>query len=133
MQIKNVPNDGGKLDGEKELCYAVDENGKYVTVQSEGWVAKNTTLDQAWEFINEQVQIALQKINSGKQSNLAYFMALRMMDIKLLSDYSGYSKRLIKKHLRPEIFGQLDQQVLKNYATLFRISVEELVSFRKEI
>jgi len=64
---------------------------------------------------------------------LAYFMALRMMDIKLLSDYSGYSKRLIKKHLRPEIFGQLDQQVLKNYATLFRISVEELVSFRKEI
>ena len=133
MQVKNVPNDAGKLEGEKELCYAVDENGKYVTVQSEGWSAKNTALDQAWDFINEQVQIALQKINCGEQSNLAYFMAINMMDIKLMSGYSGYSKRRIKKHLQPGIFEKLDQQVLQNYADIFRVSVEELISFRKEV
>ena len=133
MKIKNVPNDEGKLDGMKELCYAVDDSGKYVTVQSEGWVAKNTTLDQAWDFINEQVQIALQNIKAGTQSNLAYFMAVNMMDIKLLSDYSGYSKRTIKKHLRPHVFKELKQDILENYASIFRISVDEITSFKKEV
>lgn len=128
MKADNVPQDAGKLDGEKELCYAVDAEGNYTTVQSAGWQAKNITLDQAWTYINEQVQSALTKIKAGEQSNLAYFMALNQMDLKLLSDYSNYSRRQIKKHLKPKNFKTLSSDVLQNYAHIFRISVQDLTA-----
>ena len=131
MRVEKVPHDAGKLDGEKELCYAVDKNGNYVTVQSEGWEAKNTTLDQAWDFVQDQIKEAEKKILAGDQSNLAYWMAVNMMELKLLSDYSGFSKRKIKKHLRPKIFENLDSAVLEKYAYIFKISIDQLTEKRK--
>lgn len=126
MKIEQVPQDAGKLDGEKELCYAVDEKGNYVTVQSSGWRAKNITLDQAWDYIKEQVDEARKQIQAGKQSNLAYFMAINQMDIKLLASYSGFSRWKIKKHLKPKHFNQLDSEILKQYASIFRVPVDQL-------
>jgi hypothetical protein len=48
------------------------------------------------------------------------------MDIDLLSSYSGFSKRTIRKHYNPEIFSKLDDDILSVYADVLRISVEEL-------
>jgi len=53
---------------------------------------------------------------------------VNQMDLRLLSGYSGYSKRKIKKHLLPSIFKRLDLEVLENYATIFRISVDQLIA-----
>jgi len=130
LKVEKVPQDAGKLDGDKELCYAVDENGNYVTVQSEGWDAKNTTLDQAWDFVQGQITEAEKKVLAGDQSNLAYWMAVNMMELKLLSDYSGFSKRTIKKHLRPKVFENLNTAVLEKYAYIFKISVDQLTDKR---
>ncbi len=126
MKIDEVPNDAGKLDGEKELCYAEDTDGNYVAVQSEGWEAKNIALDQAWEYIQQQIEKALKNIHQGAVSNLAYYMAQNQMDISLLSQYSGFSKRTIKKHLKPKYFNQLEEDVLKHYASVFKISAAQL-------
>ena len=131
MRVEKVPHDVGKMGGEKELCYAVDENGNYVTVQSEGWEAKNTTLDQAWDFVQSQITAAGKKVQAGEQSNLAYWMAVNMMELKLLSDYSGFSKRKIKKHLCPKVFENLDTAVLEKYAYIFKISIKQLTEKRK--
>lgn len=131
MRVEKVPHDAGKMDGEKELCYAIDENGNYVTVQSEGWEAKNTTLDQAWDFIHGQIKEAEKKVQAGEQSNIAYWMAVNMMELKLLSDYSGFSKRIIKKHLSPKVFENLDSAVLEKYAYIFKISIDQLIKKRK--
>lgn len=127
MKHSQVPQDAGKLDGQKELCYAVDEDGRYTTVQSEGWAAKNTTLDQAWSYVNKEVEQAHQKVLCGEQSILAYWMALNMMDIGLLSSYTGYSRRKIKQHLKPKKFQTLEKSVLKKYAWVFRISSEQFL------
>jgi len=126
MKIDEVPNDAGKLDGEKELCYAEDEQGHYTAVQSEGWVAKNITLDQAWSFIHEELNQVKENIRQGKFSNLAYYMALNQMDVKLLSEYSGFSKHRIRRHLKPDVFLGLNRKILEVYAWLFKISMEEL-------
>jgi hypothetical protein len=126
MKIDEVPNDAGKLDGEKELCYAEDVDGRYVAVKSEGWEAKNIALDQAWDYIQQQIQRALEDIQKGKMSNLAYYMACNQMDVSLLAAYSGFSKRTIKKHLKPKHFNELDEDALNRYASLFKIPVAQL-------
>jgi hypothetical protein len=46
--------------------------------------------------------------------------------VGILSAYSGISKKLIKKHLQPEVFNQLDEETLEKYASVMNITVEEL-------
>jgi hypothetical protein len=114
------------LDGARELCYALDESGKYTTVKSSGWEAKQIVNDQAWELIKERISDIKYRVSRGELSPLAYYMAKNQMDIKLLSDYVGFSKRKIKKHLNPEQFNKLNASALENYARAFSLTVDEL-------
>lgn len=127
MKKDKVPQDkGGMLDGARELCYAVDENGKYTTVKSCGWEAKQIVNDQAWKLIKEKVSDIKDRVSRGELSPLAYYMVKNQMDIKLLSDHVGFSKRKIKKHLNPGNFNELDTSVLERYARAFSLTVDEL-------
>jgi hypothetical protein len=68
----------------------------------------------------------LDRIKRGETSPLEYHATKNLMDIDLLSSYSGFSKRTIRKHYNPEIFSKLDDDILSVYADVLRISVEEL-------
>ena len=50
------------------------------------------------------------------------------MGIKLLSQYTGFSRRKIRKHLKPGVFSDLDDAILQKYAEAFNISLEELTN-----
>jgi hypothetical protein len=127
MKKKEVPQDEGLNEGRfEDVCYALDENGNYVAVLSKGWDPKTDALMQAWEVIDEQVELTRQKVLSGELSPIAFYMEKSLMDLKLLSDYTGLPKRKIRKHLKPVRFKELDDKVLALYADTFGISVEEL-------
>jgi len=130
LKKQEVPQDDeGLLQNKlKEPCYAVDENGNYVTVPSTGWAPKNAALKQAWEEVNEKVEAARQDVLNGKRSILAWHMEKNIMDIKLLSQYTGIPRRKIRKHLKPNVFIELDAETLKKYAETFNISIEELTN-----
>jgi hypothetical protein len=128
MKKEEVPQDEGLLDGKtRDVCYALDENGKYVQVLSVGWEPKNVAMLQALEVIREQIEETKARIKAGELSVLAYHMEKNMMDASLLSEYSGFSKSNIKKHLLPEGFKKLNPAQLEKYATAFNISVGELL------
>ena len=74
-----------------------------------------------------EVEQAHQAVLSGEKSMLAYWMALNMMDINLLSNYSGFSRRNVKIHLKPLKFENLEKTILEKYAWVFRISLEQLL------
>ena len=127
MKKENVPQDLsalGKLT--KEVCYAVDEAGNYVTQLSDGWNIKIDALDVAWHDIEEKVAAAKQKVLNGEASPLLFFMELRVMDISILSAYTGFWKWTIKRHMKPSVFKKLPDEKLKRYAEVFEISVEQL-------
>lgn len=113
---------------QKEVCYAVDEKGKYVLSRSLGWEPKNIANDQAWEVIREQVRKALAQVKSGNASPLVFHMARHQMDIGLLAKYVGISRFKVWYHCKPAGFRRLTSRMLKRYADVFEVTPESLAA-----
>ena len=130
MKVKEVPQDSKFFKNTviRDMTYAVDDDGNYTPVISEGWEVKNDALDVTWEVIDEKCAEVRAEVLAGKVSPLAFHIEKNIMDIGLLAKYTGLPKRKIKKHLKPEIFETLDDSVLQKYADALRISIEELKS-----
>ncbi len=131
MKKSEIPQDKSALEGVgNELCYAVDENGKYATAQSRGWDVKANALDLAWKDIASRVEQAKIKIQKGEASPLLFFMESRLMELSIVSAYTGFWKWQIKRHLKPAVFEKLSQKKLQKYADLFELSVEEFKTMK---
>src|SRR5690606_29357436 len=131
MKKEQVPQDNGSLSKvAKEICYAVDENGNYSTVQSSGWDVKSVALDESIRLIQERVEEKKQEVKAGKLSPLAYYMELHRMDLPILASYAGIHRWIVKGHFNPKRFQKLSDKTLKKYADVFEISVEELKNFK---
>jgi len=127
MKKENVPQDMGALGKiTKEVCYATDSNGKYVTELSSGWDIKSGALDVAWKDVEERVAKAKQKVLDGEASPLLFFMEYRLMDIEILAGYSGFWQWQVKRHLKPDVFKKLADKRLQKYADAFNVKVEDL-------
>jgi hypothetical protein len=128
MKINEVPQDKGMINNDqlREICYAVDTEGRYVLAQSAGWEPKNIVNGQAWELIQETVLAVLSKIRAGKLSPLAYHMARNQMNVGLLAKYVRYSRLRVWNHLRPWGFRRLTPDMLKRYAAVFDLEVQAL-------
>ena len=127
MKKQEIPQDPSALNNvTKEVAYAVDEAGNYTTDLSTGWSVKAEALDHAWQDIEKRVADARQKVERKEASPLLYFMEKKLMDIKILSAYTGFWGFTIKRHLKYGPFQKLSEQRLKKYAEVFDISVDEL-------
>ena len=127
MKKEDIPQDQSALDKfTKELCYAVDNSGNYVTGLSRGWDVKATALDLTWQDIDKRISHVKQKVLNKEASPLLYFMELRLMDFTILSAYSGFWQWQIKRHMKPEVFEKLSKRKLEKYAKAFNVSVEQL-------
>jgi hypothetical protein len=131
MKREDVPQDDSLLleGNSRELCYAVDENGKYVKVLSTGWEPKDIALRQAIEFTGKRALEIKKKVENNQLSPIAYYLEKRMMDIRLLSQYTDILRWRVKRHLKPRVFKRLSHEILKKYADAFDITVDELINF----
>ena len=133
MEKDKVPQDEGITGGiSREVQYAVNKDGKYEKVFSKGWEPKNIVNELAWIDIQENMDEAKQKIKDEKASPLLYFMAKNIMDVSLLANYIELPKRKVKRHLKPKGFKKLNNELLQNYADIFKISVDELINYKPE-
>ena len=128
MKVEEVPQDSRIYINTlfSDMNYAVDDNGNYVPVFSEGWKVKNDALDVALEAVNEKCEEIRKQVLAGELSPLAYHLEKNIMEIGLFAKYTGVCKRTIKKHLKPENFKKIDDSILLRYAEALRITVEEL-------
>ena len=128
MKVSDVPQNLNyyKDTVVRDLNYAVDEQGRYQAVVSDGWETKDDALDVAWDDIREKCDEVLERIKKGETSPLEYHATKNLMPINLLSSYIGFSKRAIRKHFNPANFIKLDNDTLSIYADVLRITVEEL-------
>ena len=127
MKKEEVPQDLSSLGKiTKEVCYATDNSGKYVTELSKGWEIKITALDAAWQDIEVRIAAARKKVVNGEASPLLFFMERGLMDVGILASYTGFWKWQIKRHLKPGVFKKLSEKKLQRYAEVFNISVDDL-------
>lgn len=132
MKINDVPQDdaGFLKEGKvRDVCYAVNEEGNYEQVLSLGWDPKNEAMRMAWEQVHERAEKIKQKVLKGKLSPLAFYMERTMMNITILSQYSGFPRLKVKRNLKPASFGKLTLEELKVYAEALNISVDDLQRF----
>jgi hypothetical protein len=127
MKKDEVPQDLSSLGKiTKEVCYATDSTGKYVTELSSGWEVKIKALDVAWSDIEKRIESARAQVLNNQASPLLFFMEYRLMDISILADYTGFWKWQIKRHLKTKVFIHLSDKKLQKYAAAFNIKVEDL-------
>lgn len=134
MKQDEVPQDKSNLSKKnvKELCYAIDKDGNYTTVLSEGWEPKTIALNNSISEIEERIEKARQEVRAGKSSPIVYFMELHKMDLNILASYVGMWKWRIKRHFKPAVFKKMSDRSLAKYARVFDVSVEELKNFKGE-
>ncbi|MCX2678333.1 hypothetical protein OOZ15_00115 [Galbibacter sp. EGI 63066] len=128
MKKDEVPQDDSSLSemNAKELCYAVDKDGNYITAKSTGWEAKTIALENAMQVIKERVENARQRVIAGKTSPIEYYMELHKMEVNILASYVGMFKWRVKRHFKPKVFKKLSDKVLQKYADVFEMSIDDL-------
>ncbi|MDI1356468.1 MAG: hypothetical protein PSX36_16240 [bacterium] len=127
MKKEDLPQDSGALSKfTREMCYVVDEKGNYITDLSSGWDVKTTALDATWKNIHARIESVRKKVVDKKVSPVLFFMEWRLMDIDILSAYTGLWKWQIRRHLKPEVFQKLGPRLLEKYARAFNITIEDL-------
>jgi hypothetical protein len=133
MEIHEVPQDEAyMIEGKiRDVCYVVDQNGRYTSTLSMGWKPKNEAIRLAWAEIYKQAEETRRQVLSGELSPIALYMKLNVMDVKMLSGYSGIPRRLVKRHLQMKYFIQLSPDMLQKYADALNMSPEDLVDIHK--
>lgn len=130
MKKEDLPQDPSALVGvTREVCYVKGSDGKYTSDLSTGWDVKKQALDNAWDDIKERVTEAAIQVKNGEISPIFYFMELKLMDLTLLSGYTGFWQWTIKRHFKPSVFKSLSESKLQVYAKAFDISIDELKNF----
>lgn len=130
MKKEEVPQDESKLGSAniKDMVYAVDENGEYVTELSTGWSPKTIALDNAINVIEERIEDAKKKVLENKTSPIEYYMEVHKMDLQILASYVGLWKWRVKRHFKPSVFKKLNNKILQKYADVFEITIEQLIN-----
>jgi hypothetical protein len=134
MDVNEVPQDSLEYkdrDKLKKLVYAVGKDGKYTGVGSAGWEAENVATKQAWDAIEEELAETEKKVIAGELSPIPYFMQKKLMDLPLLASYVGKWQWQVKRHFKPSQFQKLSEDILRKYADIFGISIQELKNFGK--
>lgn len=126
MKKEDVPQDLSSLSRvTKEVCYATDDSGKYITELSNGWNIKITALDATWQDIEGRIIAARERVLNKEASPLLFFMERGLMDIGILAGYTRFWKWQIKRHLKPDVFKNLPDHKLRRYAEVFNVSVDD--------
>jgi hypothetical protein len=133
MKKEELPQDKKIIKGEdntlRKVLYVTDDSGNYESAQSDGWEAENYALSQAWEDIDEHIAETREQVKRGDVSPIAYYMLKNLMDVAILAGYVGKWKWVVKRHLKPSVFKKLDKKTLERYASVFNITVDELIKF----
>ncbi len=133
MKINEVPQDGKRMMRTKMVQYAVDDNGNFVKVGSNGW---NLGYDVACKLrsrFDKLAEEAKERVKADETSPLEYFMNKAYLELHTLAQMTGIPKRKVKKHFKPEVFDTLDDATLQKYATVFLVDLRTLKEFKKEL
>ena len=110
----------------EELFFYFDPEKGYMAKPGTHPESDRPFIVQSWENFAKRQEIARQNYYDGKASPLLYHMERMTMELSALTSMVGYPRWKVKRHFKPRVYKKLKRSVLERYASVFRITVEEL-------
>jgi hypothetical protein len=133
MKLSEVPQDDIKtLQGERKALYAVDEQGRYVQTTTKGWEVEEIVLHQVINDFENLARQAAVRVRRQETSPIEYFMLKNWMDPPTLAQAMGLYRWQVRRHFKPAVFKKLKDETLREYARIFRVSIDTLRHFHGE-
>lgn len=127
MKTDEVPQDPDSAHaGQKKLLYAVDDNGQYRAVGSQGWETEAYATTLAVQELERLEAEALEAWQAGRVSVIQYLMYHHRLDVPGLAQATGLCQWRIRRHLRPVVFVRLPPRILQRYAEVFGMTWQQL-------
>lgn len=127
MQEKEVPQDNiSTYSGLRKLLYAVDEQGNYTSVPSNGWEVEELVNGMAVDDLAELADEALARFKAGTASPLEYYMYRCRLDLPQLSQATGFFQWRIRRHMRAKIWPRLNDKILARYSDVLGLDIHIL-------
>lgn len=112
----------------RELFYDFDKEKNCFTRKVDyQYQANQVIIKQGWDVLEERITEIKNCVIRGELSPLAYYMEKSQMEVPMLSDYAGFAKWRVRKHLKPRHFRKLSNEKLAKYASVLDITIEQLV------
>ena len=112
----------------RELHYSFDPQKGYTRKVDYQYHGNQIIIQQGWDVVESRLKDVSEKIREGKLSPVAFYMEKNQMELSMLSDYTGFMRWRIKRHLKPGVFSRLKPGTLSKYTSVFDISVNELLN-----
>lgn len=133
MKVNEVPQDGKRMLKTTLVQYAVNDEGAFEKVPSNGWDTGYYAGYNIQEEFRELAEEAKERVKNGLSSPLEYFMYNANFDPDGLAQFMELSRRKIKKHLTPKGFEKLDDAILARYAHILQTDVETIKKFKSTL
>ncbi|MBN2161207.1 MAG: hypothetical protein JW807_17600 [Spirochaetes bacterium] len=133
MKTNEVPQDGKRLLKTTLVHYAVNDEGTFEKIPSNGWDPGYYAGSNLQDEFKELAEQSLERVKKNLASPLEYFMYKAFMDLEGLAQFTGIPKRKVKKHLTPKGFDMLDDATLARYADVIYADVETLKKFKSTL
>jgi len=107
------------------ILYVEKEDGKYGPVQTGSYITRNFLDD--YELKRKNLENALkERVEKKKASPIYYYMVLEDLSLSELAARVGLRKGKVKKHLEPEYFLKIEEDLLERYAGVFNVTMDDL-------
>ena len=133
MKLSEVPQDDVRtLQGERKALYALDDQGHYIQTTTKGWEVEEVVLHEVIGDFEEKAGAAALRVRRQETSPIEYFMFKRWMDPLTLAQAMGLYRWQVRRHFQPAVFRKLRDETLREYARIFRVSIDVLRNFAGE-
>ena len=108
------------------ILYVEKEDGKYGPIQTGSYITSKYLDD--YELKRKNLEDSLRKKIQNREASPVYFyMVLEDLTISELASRIRIRKAKVKKHLRHEYFNRIGNEMLKQYADVFNVSLNDLI------
>ena len=126
----SIDGDGRREANSKRIKYTVDEKGNLIETYEETSEYSVIVAGTVEGVYNDRAEKARERVRRNLASPIEYFMYRSQLEPDTLMALTGFSRRELKKHMRPDVFEALDEEVLQRYAGALLVDVDTMKNFR---
>ncbi len=131
MRVYETTSGGGRrAANSKRLKFCTEKDGKLVEVYEDISEYSEIVAENVVDWYRELAERAKERVRDNHASALEYFMYRAEMEPETLAAVTGFSRRQVRKHFRPDAVEAMDRETLQRYADALQVDGEQILNFK---